>query len=96
MNRGGCARISRRMEGDLEPPGIVLPRRKAAAEPADNHPLLMPLAQAQDAVARLEASASPAIIEGLRARMAYREAAGWLAHGTPGFIRGIWPYAMPV
>jgi len=71
-------------EGDLEPPGIVLPRRKAAAEPADDHPLLMPLAQAQDAVARLEASAaaaSPLIIEGLRARMAYREAAGWLAHG---------------
>src|SRR5262249_13152922 len=45
--------------------------------------LLVPLADAQDAVARLEASvaaASPAVIEGLRARISYRKAAGWLAH----------------
>lgn len=49
----------------------------------DTHPLLQPLAEAQDAVARLEASdaaASPAVAAGLRARVAYREAAGWLAH----------------
>lgn len=49
----------------------------------DTHPLLQPLAEAQDAVARLEASAaaaSPAVVAGLRARVAYREAAGWLAH----------------
>jgi signal transduction histidine kinase len=49
----------------------------------DDHPLLSPLAEAQDAVARLEATAaaaSPAIAQGLRARIAYREAAGWLAH----------------
>ena len=49
----------------------------------DTHPLLQPLAEAQDAVARLEASAaaaSPAVAAGLCARVAYREAAGWLAH----------------
>jgi hypothetical protein len=49
----------------------------------DTHPLLAPLAEAQDAVARLEASAaaaSPAVVEGLRARVAFREAAGWLGH----------------
>ncbi|MGH7086633.1 MAG: helix-turn-helix domain-containing protein, partial [Acetobacteraceae bacterium] len=53
------------------------------AEPDSTHPLLTPLARAQDAVARLEAraeAASPAVAEGLRARMSYREAAGWLAH----------------
>jgi hypothetical protein len=45
--------------------------------------LLAPLAAAQDALARLEASAaaaSAAVQEGLRARIALREAAGWLAH----------------
>lgn len=49
----------------------------------DTHPLLQPLAEAQDAVARLEASAaaaSSAVAAGLCARVAYREAAGWLAH----------------
>ena len=45
--------------------------------------LLLPLAQAQDALARLEASAAAAsdpVREGLWARLAFREAAGWLAH----------------
>ncbi len=45
--------------------------------------LLQPLAQAQDALARLEASAAAAsapVREGLWARLAFREAAGWLAH----------------
>lgn len=45
--------------------------------------LLLPLAQAQDAMARLEAAAAAASIsvrEGLWARLAFREAAGWLAH----------------
>ena len=49
----------------------------------DYRALLRPLTRAQDALARLEAttvSASPAVQEGLRARLAYREAAGWLAH----------------
>ena len=57
--------------------------RQPPACDTDMHPLLVPLAEAQDAIARLEASAaaaSPAIVEGLRARIAYREAAGWLAH----------------
>jgi hypothetical protein len=64
----------------LQPP--VPPRpHKPAAEPDYHHPLLTPLARAQDAVARLEArteAASEAVAEGLRARMAYLEAAGWL------------------
>jgi HTH DNA binding domain len=50
---------------------------------ADTHPLLAPLADAADAIGRLEASAtaaSPAVAEGLRARVVNREAAGWLAH----------------
>jgi hypothetical protein len=70
-------------EQELEPPGRVLLRPKTPTGPGDDHPLLLPLAHAQDAVARLEAlaeAASPAVAEGLRARMAYREAAGWLAH----------------
>jgi HTH DNA binding domain len=65
-----------------EPPGTVR-RRRPPAEPDDRHPLLAPLARAQDAVARLEArieAASPAVAEGLRARMSYREASGWLSH----------------
>src|SRR3984893_16233160 len=80
-------------EATLEPPGP--PRaRKPAAEPDYNHPLLSPLARAQDAVARLEArteAASEAVAEGLRARMAYLEAAGWLrGRRMSGYIRGIW------
>ena len=58
-------------------------RRRRSVGDADTHPLLVPLADAQDAVARLEASAaasSAAVAAGLRARIAYREAAGWLAH----------------
>jgi len=58
-------------------------RRQQQVGSSDTHPLLVPLANAVDAVARLEASAavaSPAVAEGLRARIAYREAAGWLAY----------------
>ena len=49
----------------------------------DSRALLLPLARAQDGLARLEATAaaaSSAVREGLRARLAFREAAGWLAH----------------
>jgi hypothetical protein len=56
-------------------------RRQPPEEPDDAHPLLAPLARAQDAVARLEAAAgaaSPVVAEGLRGRLAYQEAAGWL------------------
>lgn len=70
-------------EDALEPPGPLRRARKAAAEPDYHHPLLTPLARAQDAVARLEAkveTSSGAVAEGLRARMAYLEAAGWLRH----------------
>ncbi len=69
-------------EATVDPPGPPLPH-KPAVEPDYTHPLLVPLARAQDAQARLEAragTASPAVAEGLRARMAYREAAGWLSH----------------
>jgi hypothetical protein len=70
-------------EEALEPPGPLRHVRKSAAEPDYYHPLLTPLARAQDAVARLEAkveTASGAVAEGLRARIAYLEAAGWLRH----------------
>jgi hypothetical protein len=67
-------------EDELEPPGPFR-ARKPAPEPDYDHPLMTPLAAAQDAVARLEAkveTASEAVAEGLRARMSYLEAAGWL------------------
>jgi hypothetical protein len=71
-------------EESLDPPPLLRVRaRKSGAEPDFDHPLLTPLAAAQDAVARLEArteTASDAVSEGLRVRMAYLEAAGWLAH----------------
>ena len=69
-------------EEELEPPGPFRARRPAP-EPDYDHLLLTPLALAQDAVARLEAKvemASEAVAEGLRARMSYLEAAGWLRH----------------
>jgi len=69
-------------EAALDPRGR--PRaQKRPAEPDYEHPLLMPLGRAQDALARLEAKAemaSPSVAEGLRARMAYLEAAGWLRY----------------
>jgi hypothetical protein len=68
-------------EAALDPPGPLRPR-KQLKEPDYHHPLLTPLARAQDAVARLEARAemaSPAVVEGLRARLSYLEAAGWLS-----------------
>jgi hypothetical protein len=68
-------------EDEETPPGAP-PRRIPAAEPDYAHPLLGPLARAQHAVSRLDAraeAAAPVIAEGLRARLAMREAAGWLA-----------------
>jgi hypothetical protein len=68
-------------EAELDPPGPPRPRKQPAA-PDYGHPLLTPLARAQDAVTRLEAKAemaSPAVVEGLRARLSYLEAAGWLS-----------------
>jgi hypothetical protein len=76
------AAISDSDSADFLPAAQPMRRRLPTGDP-DTHPLLAPLADAQDAVARLEAStaaASPAVIEGLRARIAYREAAGCLAH----------------
>jgi hypothetical protein len=68
----------------LDPPALPFRRaHKTPAGPGFDHPLLTPLAAAQDAVARLEAkteTASDAVGEGMRARMVYLEAAGWLAH----------------
>ena len=68
-------------EDEETPPGTP-PRRQSAAAPDYAHPLLAPLARAQHAVSRLDAraeAAAPVIAEGLRARLALREAAGWLA-----------------
>ena len=51
--------------------------------PDNPRTLLLPLARAQDAVARLEAATaavSAAVRDGLWTRVAFREAAGWLAH----------------
>src|SRR3954454_16408422 len=69
-------------EEETEPPG-KLRARPVAKEPDYTHPLLAPLARAQEAVARLDAhteAAHAAIAEGLRARLSYREASGWLAY----------------
>jgi hypothetical protein len=69
-------------EEALEPPGS--PRaRKPPPELDYYHPLLVPLARAQNAVARLQAkteAASDVVVEGLRARMSYLEASGWLSY----------------
>jgi HTH DNA binding domain len=68
-------------EDELDPPGAPPRARKPPTEPDYHHPLLTPLARAQDAVARLEARAemaSETVAEGLRARLSYLEAAGWL------------------
>lgn len=54
-----------------------------AAGPLDIAALLLPLAEASAALARLDArldGAPPDLAGGLRARLALREAAGWLAH----------------
>src|SRR5262249_41935800 len=67
---------------EAEPPGLPRPLQPVA-EPDYGHPLLLPLARAQDAVTRLETRAevaSPPVAEGLRERLSFREASGWLAH----------------
>jgi len=54
-------------------------QRHLALLSEDSSALLLPLAHAQDALARLEASAAAAtapVREGLWARLAFREAAG--------------------
>ena len=70
-------------DDEVEPPGR--PRsRQTAAEPDYTHPLLGPLAKGAGHLARLEAraeAAPPAITEGLRARLAYRE--GVIAKSSP-------------
>src|SRR4051812_9154025 len=58
------------------------PRPRRAAATATSEALLAPLAHAAAALARLDAAAdaaSPAVQQGLIARLAYAEAAGWLA-----------------
>ena len=68
-------------EAAASPPWRALgpPRRRVAP---DWHALVAPLAAAEDALSRLDAgaeAASPALREGLVARLAFAEAAGWLA-----------------
>src|SRR4051794_41049817 len=60
-----------------------LPGRGAPALGVNSAELLAPLSEATDALVRLDAGAAaapPAIHAGLIARMAFAEAAGWLAH----------------
>ena len=67
---------------DADPP----PRQTSGGAATGNDALLIPLARAQDAVARLEASVAAApddVAAGLRARLALFEAAGFLAHCGP-------------
>lgn len=72
---------------DEETPGLpcppwVTPGRMAGRGTPDPGALLAPLAAAEDALSRLDAgaeAASGAVREGLVARLAFAEAAGWLA-----------------
>ena len=62
------------------------PRPAASRSEPEPASLLIPLARAQDAVARLEASVAAAphdLAAGLRARLALFEAASFLAHRGP-------------
>jgi hypothetical protein len=68
-------------ETELSPPSPS--RTRQFVEPDYHHPLLDPLARAQEAVTSLETrveTASAAVAEGLLARLSYREAAGWLGY----------------
>ena len=80
-DEGFFGRPGKPRRADLEPPAP--PRtRQTAPEPDYGHPLLQPLARAQDAMARLETALKPPrrpSPRALRARLSYREAAGWLA-----------------
>jgi HTH DNA binding domain len=78
----GWFRPSWELEDEDQPPGPPL-LRKAPPAPEYDHPLLNPLARAENALARLEAraeAASETVNEGLRTRLSYLEAAGWLRH----------------
>src|SRR5271166_3066269 len=69
-------------QADLEPPSPSRTHQPVVG-PDYGHPLLQPLALAQEALTKLETraeTASPAVCEGLLARMSYREAAGWLGY----------------
>jgi hypothetical protein len=73
------------LEADDDPLDRALFRTKPSRVPSynDEHPLLFPLSQAQDALTRLDAltsAASPSVAEGVRARLAFREASGWLSY----------------
>lgn len=70
-------------ETGLEPPGPLPAARPGRAADGGTAALLGPLSDASTALARLDArleASTPAVAEGLRARLALREAAGWLAH----------------
>src|SRR4051794_35876199 len=74
-------------EGDLDAPPLRRPThspslRRPARRTSATDALLAPLASAAAALARLDAAAeaaSPAVQQGLIARLTYAEAAGWLA-----------------
>ena len=80
---------------DADPP----PVRHRAAPPRAHEALLIPLARAQDAVARLEASVAAApedVATGLRARLALFEAAGSSRIAAWPCIRTTWRCATPI
>ncbi|WP_207448717.1 helix-turn-helix domain-containing protein [Roseomonas marmotae] len=69
-------------EGEEEAPRPPWASGPAPAAPLPAEALLRPLAEAEDALSRLDAlagAAAPAVQAGLAARMALAEAAGWLA-----------------
>jgi hypothetical protein len=70
-------------EAASDHPGRSPVPRRTVQNSEDATALLWPLSDATDALARLDAraaAAADAVRQGLTARMAYAEAAGWLAH----------------
>jgi hypothetical protein len=75
-------------ENGIDPPAMTARNWPVRNQPTAAHglnpsKLLTPMAEASAALARLDArleAADPAVADGLRGRLALREAAGWLAH----------------
>ncbi len=76
----------------LDPPGLPPSARPHDTATLDAAALLAPLAKASAALARLDArleATDPAVAAGLRARLALREAAGWLAHQEGSWVHPV-------
>lgn len=71
------------MEDEFDLVGSLSSARPKPTGPSEDHLLLCPLASATEMLTRLDtlvSVASPDVSEGLRARLAFREASGWLAY----------------